>query len=237
MPITFKEIIPGPIRGLFMLVLNVHSDHRGRTRPCYNRDEFTLSCLPSFGGTGTTDTVTMSDSYQGVVRAYHVLKNKRYDPDTGKAYGGSKLIRVEQGSAFIDLLDVREDGPTFGWHVTTVLDRFDLAIIVPGGVGNGFQALSDIMTYHYMMESSWRPGLEGEISYKEGRWPISITDPERQLSVVRDLKARTFEEIYGGTPAYECFLKGLEASGSSNGPFIKWEPRVPPFAVNLPRNP
>jgi dTDP-4-dehydrorhamnose 3,5-epimerase len=85
-------------------------------------------------------------------------------------------------------VDTRTDSPSYGKVVTTTL-RPGTQVLVPRGVCNGFQSVSDGVTqYLYSFDAEWRPGMAGvalnpldaELNIP---WPLPIdVDSRRQIS-------------------------------------------------------
>jgi dTDP-4-dehydrorhamnose 3,5-epimerase len=65
------------------------------------------------------------------------------------------------GEAFGVYVDTRRDSPTYGAVETVKLTK-GTQVLVPRGVGNGFQAVSDEPAqYVYCFDHEWVPGMAG----------------------------------------------------------------------------
>jgi dTDP-4-dehydrorhamnose 3,5-epimerase len=92
--------------------------------------------------------INMTWTAQGGIRGLH-----------GEAM--TKLVGVAHGEAYAAYLDARRDSPTRGTVVTTTLTVGD-QMLVPPGVCNGFQAISEGgCQYLYCFDAEWLPGMGG----------------------------------------------------------------------------
>ena len=92
-----------------------------------------------------------------------------------------KFVSVAAGRVFAAWVDLRE-GETFGATFTTEIDP-GVAVFVPRGVGNAYQALEDDTAYTYLVNDHWRPGqtypalnLADETAAIP--WPIPLAEAE-----------------------------------------------------------
>jgi dTDP-4-dehydrorhamnose 3,5-epimerase len=70
-----------------------------------------------------------------------------------------KLVAIVAGEAFGAYVDTRDDSPSFGKVVTAQLVA-GVQVLVPKGVCNGFQSLTDTQ-YLYSFDAEWQPGMAG----------------------------------------------------------------------------
>ncbi len=159
------------IAGLLVVSVKQVTDERGTVRELFRRSAFEsigVSLAP-FAQINVTET------RRGAVRGMHAEQM-------------SKLVSVAAGEAFGAFVDLRDDGPSFG-VVETVILRPGVQVLVPEGVGNGFQALTDGCQYVYCFDTEWRPGMAGRsvtpVDPDLGiEWPIPIDlDDPSQISV------------------------------------------------------
>ncbi len=68
----------------------------------------------------------------------------------------TKLVAVVAGEAFGAYVDLRPDSQTYG-VVETITLHPGTQVLVPAGVGNGFQALADGTQYAYCFDAEWQP--------------------------------------------------------------------------------
>jgi dTDP-4-dehydrorhamnose 3,5-epimerase/reductase len=152
---------PGRLAGLLTVDLDVFSDERGNFREVFHAAK--LADVPAFAAFQPVQQ-NVSHSVRGVIRAVH-------------AEPWDKFIHVAYGSVFAALVDLRADSQTFGEHETFELD-WSKALFVPRGFGNGFQALSDVAVYSYLVSEHWVPGTTyPAVAYDDPdlaiAWPIA----------------------------------------------------------------
>jgi dTDP-4-dehydrorhamnose 3,5-epimerase len=172
------DMRPGSIGGLLVVTMKQISDARGTIRELFRRSAFESAGidLSSF------DQINMTESVRGL-----------------HAEEMTKLVAVAAGSAFGVYLDLRPASPTFG-SIDTVELSPGTQVLVPSGVANGFQALSDPTQYVYCFDREWRPGMAGQACNPldpelDIEWPMPIdVDDEGQVSV-KDRAAPPFSEL------------------------------------------
>jgi dTDP-4-dehydrorhamnose reductase/dTDP-4-dehydrorhamnose 3,5-epimerase len=154
-----------PIPGLLVVRLPVHEDARGWFRESWQRAKMTALGLPDFEP--VQHNVSFNRS-RGATRGIHT---EPWD----------KLVSVTGGRAFGAWVDMRQ-GPSYGVSFTLTLDE-STAVFVPRGVGNSYQTLDDDVSYSYLVNQHWQPGLaypaldlaDPEVAID---WPISLADAE-----------------------------------------------------------
>lgn len=133
------KVTESPIKGLFVIDLTLHGDNRGWFKENYQKEKLEALGLPSF------NIVQNNFSYneeKGVTRGLHAEPWEKY-------------ISVANGSVFGAWTDLRK-GPDFGKTFTTEITP-DIAIFVPRGVANGYQTLTENVTYTYLVNDHWSP--------------------------------------------------------------------------------
>lgn len=108
----------------------------------------------------------------------------------------TKLIGLAAGEAFGAYVDLRHDSTTYGSVVTVPL-RTGVQVLVPAGVGNGFQAITDC-EYLYCFDQEWAPGMAGSavtpLDPELGiDWPVPVDTDDRAQISAKDLDAPTLE--------------------------------------------
>lgn len=109
----------------------------------------------------------------------------------------TKLVGIIAGRAFGAYVDLRTASPSFG-NVVTVELAPGTQVLVPQGVGNGFQCTSDVSQYLYSFDAEWVVGMAGTsinpFSPALGiTWPIS-TDSGNPANVSdKDASAPDFQ--------------------------------------------
>ncbi len=139
MPLT---VTPAPLAGLFVLDLDVRADPDrpgGSFREVFHAGELRAANLPAFEPVQWN----ISESTEGTLRGFH-------------AEPWNKLVHVATGRVFAAIADLRADSATAGHVWTGELDR-SRALFVSAGLGNGFQALSEVAVYAYLVDQHRSP--------------------------------------------------------------------------------
>jgi dTDP-4-dehydrorhamnose 3,5-epimerase len=163
-----------PIDGLLVFRLKQVEDPRGTVREFYRGSVWEHDELRSRVA-GPWAQINVTESRRGAIRGLH-----------GEAM--TKLVGIVSGAALGAYLDAREDSPTYGAVHTVSLEK-GTQVLVPSGVCNGFQSLSDETQYLYCFDNEWRPGMPGTafnpLSPDLGiEWPLPVdVDDPAQLSV------------------------------------------------------
>ncbi|MGH3346265.1 MAG: sugar nucleotide-binding protein [Nocardioides sp.] len=125
------------IPGMIVLRLPVHHDSRGWFKESWQREKMLALGLPDFGP--VQQNISFNER-RGVTRGIH-------------AEPWDKLVSLATGRGFGAWVDLRE-GSQFGTVVTIELDP-SVAVFVPRGVGNSYQALEDGTAYSYLVNDHW----------------------------------------------------------------------------------
>lgn len=158
-----------PIPGLFVVQLPVHGDARGWFKENWQREKMTAQGLPDFGPVQNNMSFNAS---RGATRGIHT---EPWD----------KFVSVAVGRVFAAWVDMRE-GESFGATFWLEIGP-DVAVFVPRGVGNSYQALEDGTVYSYLVNDHYVPGrsypalnLADETAAIP--WPIPLDSPEVEIS-------------------------------------------------------
>jgi len=125
------------IPGMFVVDLVLHGDSRGWFKENYQRAKMEALGLPHF------EVVQNNFSYnaeRGAIRGLHAEPWEKY-------------ISMAHGKVFGAWVDLRK-GDSFGQTFTMDIMP-EVAIFVPRGVANGYQALEDNVTYTYLVNDHW----------------------------------------------------------------------------------
>ncbi len=171
MPLTEFETRTSAIDGLTVITTKQISDERGTIREFFRASTY-ASLL------GTCGQVNLTHTKQSAIRGLH-------GEDT------TKLVGVAVGEAFGAYVDARRGSPTYGTVevVQLVLGR---QVLVPRGVLNGFQSVSEGgCEYLYGFDSEWRPDMPGvganaldpELAIP---WPLEIDAADRSMLSAKD---------------------------------------------------
>lgn len=149
-----------PIPGLLIVRLDVHGDNRGWFKENWQREKMVAAGLPDF------HPVQQNISFnaeKGVTRGLH-------------AEPWDKLVSVAHGRVHGGWCDLREGSETYGETFALELDE-SVAVFVPRGVANGFQALEPNTSYAYLVNAHWSPDAEyAAASLDLIDWPLEPTE-------------------------------------------------------------
>lgn len=145
MDVIDLEARPTAIAGLMVVTMKQVTDERGTVREFYRESAFAAAGLPSLG---PWVQVNVTETRRGAVRGIH-------------GEDMHKLVAVVAGEAFGAYVDLRRGSPSFGAVVTANLGP-GTQVLVPPGVGNGFQATGEGSTqYLYCFDHEWVAGMAG----------------------------------------------------------------------------
>jgi dTDP-4-dehydrorhamnose 3,5-epimerase len=118
------------IEGLVEIYARIFRDERGFFLETYNKEAFESAGIK---------TVFIQDnqsySTKGVLRGLHFQK---------APFAQAKLVSVLSGKVLDVAVDLRKNSPTFGKHVTVMLEAEKRnMLLVPEGFAHGFVALED----------------------------------------------------------------------------------------------
>ena len=180
---------PTAIDGLLFITMKQVGDSRGTVREFYRE-----SALPGADGSqlGPWRQVNVTHTRQGAVRGLH-------------AEAMVKLVGVVVGEAFAAYVDLRPGSVTYGKVITTTLTP-GLQVLVPAGVGNGFQATSaGGCEYLYCFDDEWMPGMAGVACTPLDPalgidWPLPIDPDDASQVSVKDRDAPLLSELGKSDP-------------------------------------
>lgn len=132
------------IDGLLVGTMKQVEDERGVVREFYRESAWQQVGLPSLGPFAQ---MNITESRLGALRGLH-----------GEVM--NKVVAVAAGEAFGAYVDARQGSPSFGAVVTVPLVAGQ-QVVVPNGVCNGFQTVSESSQYLYCFDSEWQPGMAG----------------------------------------------------------------------------
>jgi dTDP-4-dehydrorhamnose 3,5-epimerase len=179
--ITDMDVRTTAIEGLVVVTLKQVTDDRGTVREFYRASVYGGG---PFADLGAWQQINVTETRRGAVRGLH-----------GEAM--VKLVSCVSGAAHGVYLDARRESPSFGTTVTVDLVP-GTQVLVPAGVCNAFQAISEGgCQYLYGFTEEWKPGMAGiafnPLDPELGiHWPIAIdTEDPAQISV-KDKSAPLF---------------------------------------------
>ena len=172
------------IPGLRVIRMKQVIEDRGAIREFFRTSAFASVGidLPPF------EQINVTETKPGAIRGMHA------EPMT-------KVVAIAHGSAYGAWVDTRTESPTRGDVVQRVLLPGD-QVVVPQGVCNGFQSISDTPTqYIYCFTSEWAPGAGLAVSPLDPalgiRWPVAIDPADVSLLSDKDRKAPTLAQVLG----------------------------------------
>ena len=173
---------PGGIEGLLIVTIKQIGDERGTVRELFRRSAF------EHGGIelGVLQQINITESRRPAIRGMH-------------AEAMTKLVTVAGGEAFAAFVDMRSGSSTRG-RLETVDLRAGVAVLVPRGVANGFQAVSDVVQYVYCFDRECQPAMPGAACNPLDPalgipWPRSI-DPDDPAHIsTKDRGAPMFADL------------------------------------------
>ena len=109
--------------------------------------------------------------------------------------GESKLMRVSAGAVLGVVVDARPGSPTFGSHVSLVLDDHDfVALWIPAGCLSGFQVLRGPADVNYRIDRPHDPAEDVAVRHDDPDLGIAWRPGEPVMSD-RDLAACSWAEL------------------------------------------
>ncbi len=173
---------PGVIDGLVIVTMKQVTDERGTIREAFRRSAFDAAGvdIARFG------QINVSETRYGAVRGMHAEEM-------------TKLVAVASGEALGVYLDLRPESATLG-QIESVLLHPGMQVLVPSGVANGFQSLSDPCQFLYFLDTEWQPGMPGRSCTPldpaiVGTWPVPIDPDEPTQISAKDVAAPTLAEV------------------------------------------
>jgi dTDP-4-dehydrorhamnose 3,5-epimerase/reductase len=183
-----------PVPGLLVVDLPVHGDARGWFKENWQRAKMTALGVPDFG------PVQNNMSFNATRGATRGIHTEPWD----------KFVSVATGRVFAAWVDMRE-GESFGRTFWTEIGP-DVAVFVPRGVGNSYQALEDRTVYSYLVNDHWQPGpaypaLRLDDPQVAIPWPIPLSSPEAEVSE-KDRKNPLLAEVTPMKPRRTLIIGG-----------------------------
>ncbi len=181
--ITPVKIETTDIDGLMLITMKQIDESRGTIRELFRASAFEEAGieLPN-----PWKQINATETRQGAIRGLHAESMR-------------KLVSIVHGEAFGVYVDVRANSPSKGKVVTVKLTK-GVQVLVPVGVCNGFQSISEGMSqYLYCFDTEWTMGMKGyainpldpELNIQ---WPIPVTADDTYLVSRKDASAPSFQE-------------------------------------------
>ena len=170
------------IDGLLAITTKAVTDDRGTVREFFRTSGFAQAGVPV---PPKWEQVNMTWTLRGALRGLH-----------GEAM--TKLVGIAAGEAYGAYVDARRGSATYGAVVSLPL-AVGTQLLVPAGVLNGFQAVTDCQ-YVYCFDAEWTPGMAGVACTPLDpalriAWPLPIDrDDPAQISA-KDAAAPLFADL------------------------------------------
>lgn len=180
------------IPGMLQFDIPVHGDNRGWFKENFQKEKMVPLGFPESFFSGGKLQNNVSFSRKNVLRGLHA---EPWDKYISVADGGKVL------GTWVDL----REGDTFGNVYQAEIDA-SVGIFVPRGVANGFQVLSDFVSYSYLVNDYWT--LESKPKYAfvnyadpalNVKWHdldnAEVSDADKNHPLLKDVKPLRKEEL------------------------------------------
>lgn len=145
------------IPGMIEFDIPVHGDNRGWFKENFQKEKMLPLGFPEAFFKDDKLQNNVSLSRQGVLRGLHAEPWDKY------------ISVADNGRVLGSWVDLRE-GDSFGHVYQTVIDA-SKGIYVPRGVANGFQVLSETVSYSYLVNDYWALDLKPKYAF------VNYADP------------------------------------------------------------
>lgn len=157
----FEKVLAGrtidAIPGMIEFDIPVHGDNRGWFKENFQKEKMLPLGFPESFFKENKLQNNVSLSRKGVLRGLHAEPWDKY------------ISVADNGRVLGSWVDLRE-GASFGHVYQTVIDA-SKGIYVPRGVANGFQVLSDTVSYSYLVNDYWALDLKPKYAF------VNYADP------------------------------------------------------------
>ena len=171
------------LAGCVVVTPKTFADERGYFMESFRQSW--MDSLAEFSGNFVQDN--QSFSYYGTIRGLHFQEGE---------HAQSKLIRVVQGTILDVVLDLRQESPTCGEHISVELsDQNNHQLWIPKGLAQGFSVLSESATVCYKCDAYYNKEAEKGIYPLDQTLQIDWRIPtSKQLISPKDLALPTFND-------------------------------------------
>lgn len=134
------KVIETGILDCYVIEPQVFGDHRGFFYECFNEDKLIEQGIPKYNWIQDNH----SKSQYGVIRGLHYQL---------APHAQTKLVRVVSGAVIDNVIDIRENSPTFGKHFSIELSAENKKqLLVPKGFAHGFSVISKQAEFLYKVD-------------------------------------------------------------------------------------
>ena len=170
------------LAGCVVVTPKTHTDDRGYFMESYRRSW--MDSLTDFSGDFVQDNQSLS--HYGTIRGLHFQIGENAQ---------SKLLRVLQGSILDVVVDLRQDSPTYGEHISVELsDENNHQLWVPKGFAHGFSVLSETALLCYKCDAYYN---------KDGDYGIHPLDETLNIDWKIPKAVRVLSEKDSGLPKFK----------------------------------
>ena len=183
------NIIKTEIEGVVIIEPKIFGDDRGYFFESFSQKEFEEKVSKT-----TFVQDNESKSKYGVLRGLHFQK---------PPYAQAKLVHVVMGKVLDIAVDIRENSPTFGKHVSVELSEENKRqLFIPRGFAHGFVVLSGGAIFQYKCDNYYAPDYEGGILWSDPAlgidWKIPMEDvilseKDKKLKMINELRVSGYE--------------------------------------------
>lgn len=177
------EIRHTPIDGILILRPKRYGDTRGYFSEVWQRQRFDDAVGRHVEWVQDNESVSQT----GVLRGLHFQR--------GTSSQG-KLVRVVSGRVLDVVVDLRKDSPTFGRHVSVILDDEEgLQLWVPRGFAHGFAVIEGPARFMYKVDNGYDPAAEVTLRFDDPALGIQWPQTPNKLLSPKDLKGLMLTEL------------------------------------------
>ncbi len=173
------NVIETELPGVLIIEPNVFGDDRGFFFESFQLDRYSSQNIPKHF---VQDN--MSRSEQGVLRGLHYQLEQPQ----------GKLVWVTRGKVFDVAVDIRKGSPTFGQHVSVILDDENhRQFYIPPGFAHGFCVMSLEADFYYKCTDYYHAASEKGVMWNDPDlkidWPTKAPKLSAKDEVYSSLKA------------------------------------------------
>lgn len=139
------------LAGCVVVTPKIVADERGYFMESFRQSW--MDSLAEFSGNFVQDN--QSFSHYGTIRGLHFQEGE---------HAQSKLVRVVQGTILDVVVDIQQESPTFGKHITVELSATKQnQLWIPKGFAHGFSVLSETAIVYYKCDAYYNKASEAGI--------------------------------------------------------------------------
>ena len=157
-----------PLRGAFVIDVELHLDERGFFGRTYCEQEFAAQGL----SVRWVQCNLSGNVHAGTLRGMHYQASPHAE---------AKLVRCSAGRLYDVIIDLRVGSPSYLHHFGIELSaRNHTMLYIPEGLAHGFQVLEDHSEVFYQMSALYKPECARGVRWNDPlfgiRWPIEVSN-------------------------------------------------------------